>query len=68
MNKRKIIIGTFNWEKGSINDNIIRLAKETGYDYQYGHFFDLQLGYDPLYYKTGYRHIEGDTYEVYIEA
>lgn len=66
-NKDIYTIGRFNWKSGSINSNIIAMAKEMLLDYRYNHFFQLELGIGTDFRKVGYKHIQGDEYEVYLE-
>ena len=67
MTKRRINLGTFEWKSGSINDNIIRLARAAGYEYQYN-LSTLQIGFDPIWYNAGHTHIKDNIVEAYIEA
>ena len=57
---------TVEWEKGSINDNIIKFLKENNIDFYYNHYFQLvaDLYGTGQYFKFDYEHIEGKTFGI----
>lgn len=61
---RKIF--SFKWENGSINDNIVRFAKNRDISFRYDHFCNIELFVNGLYYSVK-SEINNDTVDVYIE-
>lgn len=61
---RKIF--SFKWENGSINDNIVRFAKDKDISFRYDHFCNIELFVEGLYYSVK-SEINNDTVDVYIE-
>ena len=57
---------TVEWEKGSINDNIIKFLKENNISFHYNHFGTLVADLYGIgqYFKFDYEHINGNTYGI----
>lgn len=57
-----ILIGSFVWEKGSINDNIRKYLKAKNIDYRYDHFGDLTTSYG----KAVAKHVKDDVFNIML--
>ena len=60
---------TFEWLKGSANDNIIKVFKENNIDYYYNEFFSLvaDINKDSNYVRVDYKHIENRLFEIIVK-
>lgn len=56
---------TFKWEKGSVNDNIIKVLKANNIDFRYNQYFQLEADFLDIgvYYSVGYER-EGDIFKI----
>lgn len=61
---RKIF--SFKWENGSVNDNIVKIAKDRNISFRYAHFCNIELFINGLYHTT-HSEIAKDDVNVYIE-
>lgn len=59
---------TFTWEKGSQNDNAIKIFKNNNIDFEYDHFGNLTADFYGIgiFEKVDFQHLENDDFEIYI--
>ena len=58
----------FTWEKGSKNDNAIKVFKANNIDFEYDRFFNLTADFYGIgiFEKVDFQHIENDDFEICI--
>ena len=58
----------FTWEKGSKNDNAIKVFKANNINFEYDRFFNLTADFYGIgiFEKVDFQHIENDDFEICI--